>query len=61
MLPCGKELTLVQIGAFADNSFIIAKMVDFFFDGEENIVVKGENAGFSSCHNVFERLLPQGC
>ena len=56
------NLTLSKLEAFADNNFIVAKMVQFFFDREENIVGKGENAGdkqFLLSHNVFTRLLSQ--
>ena len=36
----------------------VAKMAKFIFDGVENIVGKGENAGY---HNGCKRFLSQGC
>ena len=35
-------------------------MTIFVFEWVENIVGKGENAGFSFSHSVFKRLLSQG-
>ena len=41
-----KMLALSNFTAFADNNFKVAAMVQFLFDRVENIVVKGENAGY---------------
>ena len=57
-------LALTKVKAFADDKFNIAKMITSVFDSEENIVEKGENAGyqhfllvtsiFSFIHNLFK-------
>ena len=46
--------------AFADDKINTAQMMISVFDGVENIVGKGENAGYQHflvTHNVFKRLL----
>ena len=53
-LPNGKLLDQPILKAFADDNFKVAQMVQFFFDRVENIVGKGENAGY---HQFF--LFPQ--
>ena len=45
-LPHDKILALFKLKAFADNNFNLAQMAQSFFEGVENIVVKGENAGY---------------
>ena len=45
-LPNYKILASTKLKAFADNKFNIAKMLISLFDGVENIVRKGENAGY---------------
>ena len=49
--------------AFADNKINVTEKLKFVLGRVENIVGKGENAGyqfFSFYHNVFKRLLLQG-
>ena len=43
-----------KLKAFADENSNVAQMMQFFFDWEENIVGKGENAG-----NQHFLLFPQ--
>ena len=45
-LPHGKILDLSKLKAFADDSFKVSQMVQFCIDRVENIVGKGENAGY---------------
>ena len=45
-LPDEKILALPKLEAFADDNFIVAQMVQFFSDRSENIVGKGESAGY---------------
>ena len=62
-LPNGKILHWSKFKTFADDKFKVAKMMIFVLDRVENIVGKGENAGyqhFSFSHNVFKRLLSWG-
>ena len=42
-LPDNKTLSLSKLKAFAYNNFNVAQMMQFFSDGAENIVEKGEN------------------
>ena len=62
-----KILDWFKLKAFADDKIKVPvlKMMIFVFDNDktENIVGKGENATsiFSFSHNVFKRLLSQGC
>ena len=39
-------LVLFKLEAFADDSFSVAQMLEFTFGRVENIVGKGENAGY---------------
>ena len=45
-LPNEKFLGLTKLKAFADNKFSVAKIMISLFDRVENIVEKGENAGY---------------
>ena len=45
-LPDEKNLALSRLKAFADDNFIEAQAVQFPFDRVENVVGKGENAGY---------------
>ena len=63
-LPENKIQALSKLKAFADDNFIVAQMMQTFFESLENIVGKGENAGdphFLLFHNIFKRLLAQVC
>ena len=40
------NLDLSELRAFVDNNFNVAQMEWFFFDKIENMVGKGENAGY---------------
>ena len=63
-LPDDKFLALSKSKAFTDDKFIMALMAQFFSDGVENIVEKGENAGFFSnfsfSHKVFKKATFSG-
>ena len=55
---------LTKLKAFADDKFNVVEMLISLFDGVENIVGKGKMlvaSIFSCSHNIFERLLSQGC
>ena len=54
--PDDKNLTSSKLKAFADDTINVTHMIISVFDGVENIVGKGENAGY---HNVLKRLLSQ--
>ena len=41
-----KIFPLSKLKALADSKFIVVKMLQFFCNGVENILVKGENAGY---------------
>ena len=45
-LPNGKIFALTKMKAFADNKINVAKILISVFDRAENIVRKGENAGY---------------
>ena len=45
-LPDDKIIALSKLKAFASNNIIVGQMVQFLFDRIENIVGKGENAGY---------------
>ena len=45
-LPNDEILDWYTLEAFADDRIELAKMIIFVFDGVENIVGKGENAGY---------------
>ena len=54
-----KSLALSKLIAFADENFNVAEIMQFFFDGVENIVGKGKmlvTRIYSFSHNVFKRL-----
>ena len=53
-MPDNTILALSKLKAFADNNFILAKMVQLLSERIENIVGKGENAG-----NQHFLLFPQ--
>ena len=58
-----KILTLSKLKAFADENTNVIHKLNFLSAKVENIVGKGENAGyqhFSFSNNVFKRLLSQG-
>ena len=54
---------LTRLNTFADNKFNVAKMLSSVFDRVENIVGKGENAGyqhfllFSQCFPSNQRII----
>ena len=58
-LPDDKILALSKLKAFADDNFDADQMAQFFFDRLENMMEKGENAGyqhfllFPSCFQKF--------
>ena len=45
-LPNGKILDLTKLKAFADDKINVTKMLQFALGSVENIVGKGENAGY---------------
>ena len=45
-VPNNKILDLSKLRAFADNKIRLARMMVFVFDRIENIMEKGENAGY---------------
>ena len=45
-LPNDKNVDWSKLKRFADDNLNIAQMMEFSFDRVENIVGKGENAGF---------------
>ena len=45
-LPNDKILDQTKSKALADDNFKVAEMLTFVFDGIENIVGKGKNAGY---------------
>ena len=45
-LPNDKTLNQTELKAFADDNSNVAQMVIFVFDRIENMVRKGENAGY---------------
>ena len=62
-LPIDKILDRTKLKAFADDKLNVAKMIIFLLNRIENIVKKGENAGyqhFSFSNNVFKRHRLQG-
>ena len=62
-LPIHKILDQSKFKAFADDKMNVTKELKFVLGRVENIVGKGENAGyklFSFSHNVFKRLLSKG-
>ena len=45
-LPNDEILDLTKFKAFADNKIILTQKLKFMLEREENIVEKGENAGY---------------
>ena len=45
-LPNNKILTLTKLKAFADDKIVVIKKLKFVLGRVENIVGKGENAGY---------------
>ena len=59
-LPNDKFLDWSKLKACADNKINVSEKLKFVFDRVENIVGKGENAGYQHFllfHSVFKRLL----
>ena len=50
-LPDHKILALSKFKAFDNGNFNVAQMVQFFSDRVENIVGKGENAGYLTMYS----------
>ena len=62
-LPNDKFLDMTILKAFADNKIKVLKMMIFVFDRVENIVGKGENAGYQHFllfPQCFQRFFTQG-
>ena len=62
-LPHDKIPALPQLKAFAGNNFKVVQVLHIFFDMVENIVRKGENAGyrhFLLFPQCFKKALCQG-
>ena len=60
-LPNVKVLDWSKLKAFPDNRPNVTQKLNFDFQMEENIVGKGENAGYQHfflSHYVFKRLKP---
>ena len=51
LLPHDKYVDLSKLKIFADDNLNVVQMMEFIFDGEENIVENGENAGYQ--HFLF--------
>ena len=63
-LPNDKIQDQSKLKAFADNNFNVALVVQFFLDKIENIVGKGENAGYQHfllSPQCIQRTLSQVC
>ena len=63
-LPNGKILDLPKYEAFAEDKIIVTQKLKFTLGRVENIVGKGENAGyqhFSFSCNIFKSFLFQRC
>ena len=63
-VPNNKILEQSKLKACADDKITVTETLKLVLWRVENIVGKGENAGyqhFSFSHNVFKRLLCQGC
>ena len=58
LLPDEKKLVLSKFEAFADN-FIVANKMQFLFERVENIVKKGENAGYQ-LFSVRQKVIRNG-
>ena len=62
-LPNNKILDWSKLKAFADNKIKVAKMMISVFNRVENIVGKGENAGYQHFllfPQCFQKLVSQG-
>ena len=62
-LPNDKILDQSKLKAFADDKIILTKKFKFVLGRVENIVGKGENAGYQHfllSHNAFKTFLYQG-
>ena len=62
-LPRDKNLDRTKFRAFADDKLNVAKIAISVSDRVENIVGKGENAGYQHfllSHNDFKKVLSQG-
>ena len=57
-LPDDKILDLTKLKAFANDKLNIAKMTVFLYDRVENIVGKGENAGYQH-FLLFSQCFPK--
>ena len=59
-----KFLDWSKLKGFTDDKINVTEKLKFALGRVENSVVKGENAGYKHFllfHNVFKRLLFQGC
>ena len=54
-LPNDKPLDWSKLEAFADNKIKVLTIMIFVFDSVENIVGKGENAGYQHFLHCFQR------
>ena len=61
--PNGQIFVLSKLKAFADNNLNMGHMIDTILERVENMVEKGENAGFhyfhlfQQCFLLYERLI----
>ena len=60
-LPNNKILDWSKLKAIADDKIDVTEKFKFVLERVKNMVGKGENAGFFFSHNIFTRLLVQGC
>ena len=63
-LPNDKKLNLTKLKAFADDKSHVTEMMISVFGRIENIVEKGENAGYQHFllfPQCFQQLSVQGC
>ena len=51
LFPNNKNVDMSKFKAFADDNLNVAHSIEFFLDSVENIVGKGENAGYQ--HFLF--------
>ena len=51
-IPDDKILALSRLKLFADDNFIVAQMVQFLRERVDNIVGKGQNAGFQMLQSI---------
>ena len=52
-LPYNRIFDWSKLKALADDSFSVAKMVQFFIDSVENVLGKGENAVYEHFLTMF--------